>query len=203
MAKTTLSLIEDVVNYRDRITDRADRDTLADVANELSRLGALVAVEWEGAADSLCTAMETRAEALARKAGDTLYADILDSVQSFLRDNALSNLRNELDSLTRDVAKSRDAFHRVCDALGSHHPTWAPDQHNADLAIQALDRLKEKLAAGDGENVTHLRVTLNQRADWLRDERNRGGDYEHLKTREDECRYIIGKLPSTKAEGRS
>jgi hypothetical protein len=40
MSKTTLSLIEDLVTYRDRISDRADRDMLADVANELSRLNA-------------------------------------------------------------------------------------------------------------------------------------------------------------------
>lgn len=39
-AKPTLALIEDLVAYRDRITDRADRDMLADVANELSTLNA-------------------------------------------------------------------------------------------------------------------------------------------------------------------
>jgi hypothetical protein len=41
--KATLALIEDLVIYRDRISDRADRDMLADVANELSRLNALKA----------------------------------------------------------------------------------------------------------------------------------------------------------------
>lgn len=46
--KTTLSLIEDLVAYRDRVTDRADRAMLADVANELSRLNARNQGEGQG-----------------------------------------------------------------------------------------------------------------------------------------------------------
>ncbi len=41
MAKTTLALIEAVVFYRNGVTNRADRELLADVANELSTLNAL------------------------------------------------------------------------------------------------------------------------------------------------------------------
>lgn len=40
MSKPILAIIEDLVAYRDRITDRADRDMLADVANALSSLNA-------------------------------------------------------------------------------------------------------------------------------------------------------------------
>lgn len=35
---------------------------------------------------------------------------------------------------------------------------------------------------------------LAERADWLRREYLNGGNYEHLKAREDECRYIAEKV---------
>lgn len=52
--KATLSIIEDVVTYRDQVSDRATRDMLADAANELSRLNARSA-ELQGALAGLLT----------------------------------------------------------------------------------------------------------------------------------------------------
>ena len=35
-----------------------------------------------------------------------------------------------------------------------------------------------------------LAEALEKRADWLRDERHRGGDFHHLMSREGECRWL-------------
>lgn len=51
--KTTLALIEDLVAYRDRVSDRADRDMLANVANEISTLYALQAELLDAASFAL------------------------------------------------------------------------------------------------------------------------------------------------------
>jgi hypothetical protein len=59
-SKTTLALIEDLVQYRDRVSDRANRDMLADVANELSQINALKSemrdalIELAGFYEAIC-----------------------------------------------------------------------------------------------------------------------------------------------------
>ncbi len=39
--------------------------------------------------------------------------------------------------------------------------------------------------------------SLTNRADWLRSEYRNGGDYDRLKAREEECRYLYDRLQKT------
>ena len=48
-------------------------------------------------------------------------------------------------------------------------------------------------AKGSGAEA-RLIAELNARADWLRSEYLHGGDFEHLRAREEECRYIVTQL---------
>ena len=47
--------------------------------------------------------------------------------------------------------------------------------------------------SGSGAEA-RLIAELNARADWLRSEYLHGGDFEHLRAREEECRYIVTQL---------
>lgn len=48
--------------------------------------------------------------------------------------------------------------------------------------------------------VEGMLAKLRERADWLRYEYLHGGSYEHLKPREDECRYIADKIVAPAVE---
>lgn len=81
--------------------------------------------------------------------------------------------------------------------------------HDSDL-FAALTRVKEydpsvaqALADHIGaraQALTAHQKWLTERADWLRSEYLNGGNFEHLKAREDECRYIAEKVAKLRGD---
>lgn len=65
------------------------------------------------------------------------------------------------------------------------------------LAQSLADHIGARAAA-----LTEHHEWLSKRAEWLRSEYLNGGNYEHLKAREDECRYIAEKVAKLKEDGK-
>jgi hypothetical protein len=63
------------------------------------------------------------------------------------------------------------------------YEAMAPLSPPAAAAMVAIDVQRERIVRG-----------LRERADWLRSEYLNGGDFKHLKAREDECRYIAEQV---------
>ena len=61
------------------------------------------------------------------------------------------------------------------------------DRAASPSTILALIEENERMKQG----LTDFHKKLSDRADWLRSEYLKGGDFVRLKEREDECRYIL------------
>ncbi len=61
------------------------------------------------------------------------------------------------------------------------------DRAASPSTILALIEENERLRQG----LTDFHKKLSDRADWLRSEYLKGGDYQILKAKEEECRYIL------------
>lgn len=99
--------------------------------------------------------------------------------------------------------------------------TYATDARISDLSVLLIELASMQVLRGqlayvtksnaknwDGLQAAEARIAevrselldfqneLAKRAEWLKREYLNGGNYEHLKAREDECRYILEKLRS-------
>jgi len=166
--------------------------------------------DWKDAAASLCAHVEPHLAVVLRKASDDFYAGLLDDVQAYLRDNADFNLSSLLAAARRETDEAREALASVAEALGTHRSGWPCGPTVAEVAsaaIAAVQKLKVgQLEVNTGE-LLDFRDGLLARAEWLKSEYLKGGDFAHLSARETECAHIAAKLTErfsiAKAEGRS
>lgn len=157
---------------------------------------------WEGAADELCNAMVRRSGPHVQRLAERLYEELLNDTQDFLRDNARFNLSGELQRAQAKTADMQAQLERVAEALGLGRDwfTFHSPQRVGDQIIAAIEKLKGESALYGSRDIDAHRQWLTERADWLRREYQRGGNYEYLKTKEDECRHALARLvpqPST------
>lgn len=116
-------------------------------------------LRWEGAVDPVCEAVQKRVEPIVRKAADSLYEDIMASVQDYLRDNVNYNLNSELEVQRYTIKRQRKELDEAAAEITAL--TAERDQH-ARVALdrlQLLTQTEARLAASERQCVA-LRETV-------------------------------------------
>jgi hypothetical protein len=66
-------------------------------------------VDWEEAADAICSRMLTNADGVLRKASEAVYENMLYDLQAYLRENVDFNLKSELERARSQEAEAKAA----------------------------------------------------------------------------------------------
>ena len=84
---------------------------------------------------------------------------------------------------------------------------WEDDEcRNCERLDDQIDGLRAQLKDVTAEALemqrteTAFQKWLSERAEWLHSEAHGGGDWEHLRAREDECRYIAARFEKLTSE---
>lgn len=130
--------------------------------------------DWEAVGPEVLKVAQTAMEAGVRKAADDIYERMLYSVQEYFSENVTLNIASTIDMHKRNMVAAREAAE-------------ATEAENRRLLIEARPDAVAQVRR-------ELEDILRQRADWLKSEYQKGGSYEHLKPREEECRAIVSLL---------
>jgi hypothetical protein len=102
---------------------------------------AAVVGDWKEAADGLCAEMLKHAPRQIEKISEALYETLLDSVQTYLRENTDYNLSAELRRAQREEDRANNALRSVAEALKvdvDGFPNYPTPEMIADQCLAAM-----------------------------------------------------------------
>lgn len=126
--------------------------------------------DWDLVAPDVLKAAQEAIEVGVRKAADDLYDRMLYSVQEYFVENAAFNIASTIETCQRNMAAANE----------QREATEAENRRLiADAKTDAVAQVRREAAMG-----------LRARAEWLKSEYTKGGSYEYLRPREEECRAV-------------